>query len=168
MNIPGLRNLPSPPDFARLFTDNPRAGQKLKEYLKLLLDYIQGVPGGFRGTVPRTIQAGVAGDAGTQDAGWMSAGALAPIKTGTPPNATAAAALEGTGTALMRADATIRQGIVTTKGDLLGYSTVPVRVPVGTNTFVLTANSAVAAGVEWQAPSGGGSEEGLALAFMGL
>lgn len=31
--------------------------------------------------------------------------------------------------------------VLTTKGDLLGYSTVPERHPIGTNGYVLTADS---------------------------
>jgi hypothetical protein len=37
----------------------------------------------------------------------------------------------------------------TTKGDLIAYSTVNARVPVGTNGQVLTADSAQATGVKW-------------------
>jgi hypothetical protein len=48
-------------------------------------------------------------------------------------------------------------GIITTKGDLLGYSTQPLRIPVGTDTHVLTADSSLAAGVKWAAAAGGGS-----------
>lgn len=42
-----------------------------------------------------------------------------------------------------------------TKGDILVATdaTTLVKLPVGTNTYVLAANSAVAAGVEWVAPS---------------
>lgn len=43
--------------------------------------------------------------------------------------------------------------VMTTKGDLLGFTTEPVRLPVGTNAFVLTADSAQAAGVKWAAPA---------------
>lgn len=43
---------------------------------------------------------------------------------------------------------------LTTKGDLLGFSTLNARVPVGTNGFVLTADSAEALGVKWAAGSG--------------
>jgi hypothetical protein len=42
--------------------------------------------------------------------------------------------------------------VQTTKGDLAGFSTVPVRIPVGANGTVLTANSANANGLQWQAP----------------
>lgn len=41
---------------------------------------------------------------------------------------------------------------LTTKGDVAGFSTVPARIPVGSNTFVLTADSTVALGVKWAAP----------------
>jgi hypothetical protein len=45
----------------------------------------------------------------------------------------------------------------TTKGDLIGHNgTANVRVPVGTNGQVLTADSAEAAGWKWAAAGGGG------------
>lgn len=49
----------------------------------------------------------------------------------------------------------ISAGLValTTKGDLMGYTTVPVRIPVGTDTHVLTADSGQGAGVKWAAVS---------------
>jgi len=53
------------------------------------------------------------------------------------------------------ADAAIPKSTVTTKGDLIvgtGSSTV-ARVGVGTNTYVLTADSAETAGVKWSAAS---------------
>lgn len=45
---------------------------------------------------------------------------------------------------------------LTTKGDVLGYSTLNARVPVGSDGQVLTADSTQALGVKWAA-SGGGS-----------
>jgi hypothetical protein len=65
----------------------------------------------------------------------------------------------------MRSDATIQQGIVTTKGDLLGRSSTPARVPVGADGTVLTADSAAALGVSWKPSS---VDEALAAAFMAL
>lgn len=44
-----------------------------------------------------------------------------------------------------------KSSLLTTKGDLLGYSTLTIRVPVGTDGQVLTANSGAAAGYSWSA-----------------
>ncbi len=44
---------------------------------------------------------------------------------------------------------------LTTKGDLLSFSTVNARLPVGTNGQVLTADSAQTLGVVWAAPASG-------------
>ena len=43
---------------------------------------------------------------------------------------------------------------LTTKGDVYGFSTLPVRVPVGTNGQVLTADSTQASGLNWTGASG--------------
>ena len=45
---------------------------------------------------------------------------------------------------------------LTTKGDLYTFSTSDARLGVGTNTHVLTADSAEATGLKWAAPAGGG------------
>lgn len=45
---------------------------------------------------------------------------------------------------------------LTTKGDLLSFDTAPVRVAVGANTYVPTADSTQTVGWKWAAPSGGG------------
>lgn len=45
---------------------------------------------------------------------------------------------------------------LTTKGDVLGFSTVNSRVPVGVDTFVLTADSTQTLGVKWAAAASGG------------
>lgn len=58
-----------------------------------------------------------------------------------PQGATGATGAAGSGIELM-----------TTKGDLLGYSTTGVRIEVGSNGQVLTADSTAAPGVAWAAP----------------
>jgi len=45
---------------------------------------------------------------------------------------------------------------LTTKGDLLAYSTEDIRLGVGTNDQVLTADSTTASGIKWATPSSGG------------
>lgn len=52
----------------------------------------------------------------------------------------------------------ILKSLVTTKGDIIAAtgSAAPVRVGVGSNGQVLTADSGASAGVSWQTPSGGG------------
>lgn len=46
---------------------------------------------------------------------------------------------------------------LTTKGDIYTYDTANARLPVGANTFVLTADSTTATGLKWAAASGGSS-----------
>ena len=48
-------------------------------------------------------------------------------------------------------------GVLTTKGDVLGFDTAVKRVPVGTDTYVLTADSTQALGVKWAAAPGSSS-----------
>lgn len=65
---------------------------------------------------------------------------------------------------LLVADSTVAVGVrfgsvanvtnLTTKGDLLGYSTANTRIPVGTDGYLLTARSSNANGVAWEAPPG--------------
>lgn len=45
---------------------------------------------------------------------------------------------------------------LTTKGDLYGFSTVPARLPVGTNAQVLTADSTASTGLAWATAASGG------------
>lgn len=60
----------------------------------------------------------------------------------------------GTGTAAASANAAFNAlSPLTTKGDVLGYSTVNARVPVGTDGQVLTADSAQTLGVKWATAS---------------
>ena len=50
---------------------------------------------------------------------------------------------------------------LTTKGDLIAFDTDNVRLPVGADGLVLTANSSTATGLEWAAAGGGGGPSPL-------
>lgn len=51
-------------------------------------------------------------------------------------------------------DITLSWSLLTTKGDLAAFSTVPARLAIGTNDYVLTADSTAATGMAWKAPAG--------------
>jgi hypothetical protein len=67
--------------------------------------------------------------------------------------------------------------VLTTKGDLVTFDTAPTRLPIGSNTQVLTADSTQATGMKWATPSSGtgnivqigsGSLSGTSLSITGL
>lgn len=49
--------------------------------------------------------------------------------------------------------------LLTTKGDIITYSTTPIRLAVGANNTVLTADSTQAAGIKWAAVSAATSSQ---------
>lgn len=69
------------------------------------------------------------------------------------PLAEAATAVVGTSTRFARGDH-VHPSLLTTKGDLLAFSTVPLRVPVGSDNQILIANSAASGGVSWANKTG--------------
>ena len=54
---------------------------------------------------------------------------------------------------------------LTTKGDLLAFSTVETRMGVGTDTYILTADSSATHGFAWTAPAAAGDPAGTAVAM---
>ena len=78
--------------------------------------------------------------------------------TGTASNVTGVVALinGGTGTAAASANVAFNAlSPLTTKGDILGFSTVNARVPIGTDGQVLTADSTQTLGLKWASASTG-------------
>lgn len=56
----------------------------------------------------------------------------------------------------------------TSKGDLIGFSTLPVRVPAGADGAVLVADSTQTAGVKWSTSAGTGSVTSVGLSLPGI
>jgi hypothetical protein len=81
-----------------------------------------------------------------------------PLLTDIPANPTGQTAKQGTADTLMRSDATIKQGIVTIKGDLLGFDSLPNRIPVGAAGQVLIADPIQTLGVRWGSAAAPGAE----------
>jgi hypothetical protein len=71
------------------------------------------------------------------------------LATAAPANPTGTAASEGVAETALRSDCTFKQGIVTAKGDVLTYSTVPAKLAVGTNGQALVADSTQTTGLKW-------------------
>jgi hypothetical protein len=71
------------------------------------------------------------------------------------PGGVAATSVQGTGSGLARTDHAHRFSLLTAKGDLVAHNgTDPVRVAVGTNGYILQADSTQTPGVKWNPTSG--------------
>jgi hypothetical protein len=88
----------------------------------------------------------VTGTQGSTVVGKINGVALSGLATGILKNTTS------TGVPSIAAASDIPSQL-TTKGDLLGFDTAVARIPVGTNNFVLTADSSQALGLKWAAVS---------------
>ena len=60
-----------------------------------------------------------------------------------------------------------QSAVLTTKGDLLSYSTIATRLPVGTNGQVLTADSTQTSGVKWADSTATGGRSIASFGFVG-
>jgi hypothetical protein len=93
----------------------------------------------------------------TTNYGWTTPDDTALVKDGAAAIRTLGSSIDST--LKTQIDAQIPDSLLTTKGDLIaatGAST-PARLAVGTNDYVLTADSTASTGVKWAAlPSGGG------------
>ena len=55
---------------------------------------------------------------------------------------------------------------LTTKGDIFTYNTDNARLPVGADTYILTADSTQATGIKWAAPSSGAGTDPVPVSFL--
>lgn len=128
---------------------------ELQAFIDRLFKQDAGIPGGFKELDPSTITPDDVADPGQVTDGWAAALHVHPIATASPSNATGAAPSEGSASSFLRSDATIQQGVVTTKGDILIFGAAADRLAVGVNGEALTADSAQAKGLLWSHPHKG-------------
>jgi len=156
VSVIGRRIVPAVPPLSGLDLSNPEDLKRLQEQLTAVEDFLQVVRDNLDEGAP--VPHIVTHNLNTGDD---------PIPTAIPANPTGPAAAIGSANSLLRSDCIIEQGIVTTKGDLLGRSTVAARVAVGANGFLLVADSTQATGVKWAA-SAASIEDSEILALYGM
>jgi hypothetical protein len=123
-------------------------GRNLDEIFRKLLDSTSGLnraPGD-----PSEIQAGVAADPGTLSKAPALEDHVHPVDVSGTPGDVGATNAQGTGPGLARTDHTHRIGLLTHKGDVLGFDGAnPVAVAIGANGQSPVADSTQSAGWKW-------------------
>jgi hypothetical protein len=139
-----------------------RTVEELLEMLPALQGYLETVrdalddgeaPGRSVGTsgLPENVDAMSAAAVGTSRT-WSPSDHKHDADVSGTPGGVAATAAQGAGSGFARTDHAHRWTLLTTKGDLAGHNgTDPLRVAVGTNGFVLVADSTAAPGWKWAA-----------------
>jgi hypothetical protein len=91
------------------------ARRTIARFLRWSKDNWSGIPGGFPGTTPTTIEPDATGDAGTEEASWAAADHEHPIATATAASLGSSAS-EGTATSFSRSDHVHPRAIETANG----------------------------------------------------
>lgn len=143
-----------------------QALQKQEEFNRAMMDSWSGLPAPHAEThlvgksdalqspaAPRTVIAGGQALAGNGPS-YMREDAQLIGGVAAPANPTGKVAAVGSAQTFLRSDSTTRQGIVTTKGDVLTHDgSTAERLPVGADGLALTASSAAPTGLAWAAPA---------------
>lgn len=153
-----------PPLPERETWDTEESKTLLWRFLKWAARHSVGIPGGFLSRDPSTIQAGVDPDPGTREEGWAASDHVHDAETAAPAGLSNSNT-EGSGSALLRADAGIKRDVRVEK----------VGVDVGTRNalnfsadFTVTDNPGSDRVDVALAGSSGGSEDAELLAWIGL
>lgn len=162
----GPQGKQTPESVGLMYNGLLQALRKQEEFNRSMLDGFSGLPAPHADThlvgksdplqtpgVPLTVLAGGAASIGTGPS-FMRENAQLIVGVAAPANPTGQTAALGSATTVLRSDCVVKQGIVTTKGDLLTHNaTLPDRLAVGADGLALVANSGTATGLSWAAPA---------------
>jgi hypothetical protein len=136
-------------------------GRNLDEIFQRLIDSTSGLnraPGN-----PTEIQAHDVADPGTLSKAPALEDHVHPVDISGTPGVVGGLSAQGTGTGLAVTDHTHRIGVLTYKGDILGFDgSNPTAVAIGSNGQIPVADSAEAAGWKWA------DSDAELLAWIGL
>jgi hypothetical protein len=139
-----------PPRLSKL-ANLQQVAERQEAFNREVLGLVTGLPAGFGAAVlPLAVEGGAAASKGQETSGWAAAGHRHALNVAGSPGTVETISAQGNGPGVSLSGHTHRFGLLTTKGDFVGYDgSTPVRVPVGSDGFVPIGDATAAVGWRW-------------------